>query len=250
MKEKTKRSICGVQRKWKIIWISDSFTEIIKPQIKHLISKWTELSPNKMRIFVEALTIDVRVKECRKQYEETGIAISFDEAVKVVLYEKFWSPLPFNRAKGRKRPKNILPYIYDYEIESCYAKRDKIYLKSLIKRSTTEKLAWDALQFLLNTRRDSGKEISDELCEWVFDVAGGRLHRPKKGREQTTKVSDKWISNVVQKLEDCGMNKTESAASGNGKTACHAVAKALNLNYGTVVKAVSRARPTRLEDNP
>ena len=188
----------------------------------------------------DLLTADARAAELTRRFKERHDTLTYDKAVRLAT-GLTWNRIPYSRARNTSRPKDTLPFIYDYEILAVQALTDEALLKTLVEQSKTKKLAFDALQACIaaSLRRD-GTLIEGVLRAWASEVAGRARTRPHGGREQTTEVRDDVISKTVHTLTQCGLSKTRNETSSH-HSACDAVGKVLGMCYATVVKACGRA---------
>ena len=125
---------------------SDAFAEGFKEYIAALLEKVAREKPKEFAIVARVFMADAEAAVFAERYQEKRIRITYDEAVQLT-FGLAWNRVPYSHAKKNgKRPKDALPYIYDYEIQAAKARKSSSALLALVERSNTEKLAWDTLQ--------------------------------------------------------------------------------------------------------
>ena len=113
------------------------------------------------------------------------------------------------------RPDGIIGTIRDYEMLACHAMLNDS-LTTLIEDSTTNPVAYIAVQEVLRYLRDASEEIPSELHKWAYDVAVGDRPPPKTGPGRSpfaNQVRDAAIIQTVGILISCGLKATRNEAS-------------------------------------
>ena len=113
------------------------------------------------------------------------------------------------------RPDGIIGTIRDYEMLACHAMLNDS-LTTLIEDSTTNPVAYIAVQEVLRYLRDASEEIPSELHKWAYDVAVGDRRLPKTGPGRSPFENQVRNSAIIQTMEiliSCGLKATRNEAS-------------------------------------
>ena len=206
------------------------------------VHQWIRNNPEAFRELVAVLRIlasDGIAAGWRKRYDEEGVAIPFDESVRLAFgLMAFRVPYSGDRSPDEGN----LTTMYDYEMRAVHALRDDS-LRELIEGAQSSPLDFRALQEALSHLLRTQEPIPSELVEWSLSVAAGNVTSPSGGPGRspyTNQVRDALIAQTVHTLVECGLNATRNEASAP-ESACDAVSKALNahgaeLSYASVAK--------------
>ena len=190
-----------------------------------------QLSP-----IIEVLYPELTAAKFKKRYEETGIAIQTDEAARLALlimahHVPYTGPEP--------RPDGIIGTIRDHEILAYDALRNHS-LSTLIEDSTTNSVAYIAVQEVLRHLRKASEDVPRALHEWAYDVAVGDRRLPKTGPGRSPFENQVRNSAIIQTMEiliSCGLKATRNEAS-EPISAADAVSEVLR-NLGIELKTDS-----------
>ena len=185
---------------------------------------------------IEVLYPELTAAKFKKRYDETGVTIQTDEAARLALLIMAHH-IPYTGHDPR--PDGIIGTIRDYEMLACHAMLNDS-ISTLIEDSTTNPVAYIAVQEVLRYRRDASEEIPSELHEWAYDVAVGDRPPPKirRGRSRyENQVRNVTIIQTMGILISCGLKATRNEAS-EPISAADAVSKALS-NLGIELKTDS-----------
>ena len=221
-------------------------------QVTTAIDQWVRNNPEEFRNLTatfEILGSDGRAAGWRKRYEEEGVAIPFDESVRLATTLMVFR-IPYSGYRGSDE--GNLNTVYDYEMRAVGALRED-RLTELIEGAQSSPLDFRALQETVSYLRATQEPIPLELVEWSLSVVAGSIRSPnaKPGRSPyKNQVRDELIAKTVQTLVDCGLKATRNEASAPEST-CDAVSKALNahgieLSYASVAKIWQSERRQRL----
>ena len=109
-----------------------------------------------LALVAEVLLADGHANEHKRRFQAEGVAVPFDEAVRLAVCLMALR-LPYRPAqKGEERPADTLPYIYDYEILGERSRLDKS-IPELVEASESNLVAWEALQALVKSQRQNGQ---------------------------------------------------------------------------------------------
>ena len=178
-----------------------------------------------LRPIIEVLCPELTAARFKKCYEETGVAIQIDEAARLAFL-LLAHRIPYTGPDPR--PDGIIGTIRDREMLASDALRNDS-LSTLIEDSTTNPVAYRAVQEVLRHLRAASEEIPSELQEWSYDVAVGDRRLPPTGPGRnpfTNQVRDAAIIRIMEILISCGLKATRNEAS-KPISAADAVAKAL-----------------------
>ena len=226
---------------------SDAFAEGFKKWCVTSLEKWRHENPEEaaainrtlsrvaeasrpifepLALVAEVLLADGHANEHKRRFQAEGVAVPFDEAVRLAVCLMALR-LPYRPAqKGEERPADTLPYIYDYEILGERSRLDKS-IPELVEASESNLVAWEALQALVKSQRQNGQPAG-ALLEWALDAADGTRVRPT-GKRQNTYARNLLIVKTVHDLVGCGLSarRNDGAAP---KSACDAVSQALKVH--------------------
>ena len=222
--------------------------EFMLIQMSAGVNQWIRNNPEALQKLVTVLRIlasDGIAAGWRKQHEEEGIAIPFDESVRLAIGLMTFR-IPYSGDRGADE--GNLTTMYDYEMRAIHALRDG-GLRQLIEGAQSSPLDFRALQEALSHLLETQKPIPRELVEWSLSVAAGNLTSPSVGPGRspyTNQVRDALIAQTVHTLVDCGLKATRNEASAP-ESACDAVSEALNahgveLSYAGVAKIWQSSR--------
>ena len=161
---------------------------------------------------IEAFCPGLTAARFKKLYEETGVAIQIDEAARLAL---LIMALRIPYTGPDPRPDGIIGTIRNHEMLAYDALRNDS-LSTLIEDSTTNPVAYGAVQEVLRHLRDASEEIPSELNEWSYDVAVGDRGWPIIGPGRnpfTNLVRDATIIRTMEILISCGLKATRNEAS-------------------------------------
>ena len=161
---------------------------------------------------IEVLCPELTTSKFKKHYEETGVAIRMDEAARLALL-MLARRIPYTGPDPR--PDGIIGTIRDCEMLAYDALRNSS-LPKLIEDSTTNPVAYRAVQEVLRHLRDTSEEIPSELQEWSYDVAVDDRGVPTTGPGRspfTNQVRDDAIIQTMETLISCGLQATRNEAS-------------------------------------
>ena len=129
----------------------------------------------------------------------------------------------------------IISFAWFHGVDDSRLMRLDKEISKWIAASTTDWHAYKGLQRLYKTLRKHNQTIPKELLYWAADAHGGRLKKPKRkrGRDGLQNVlRDRFIVIGVKALEVIlGIPVTSIKAK---RSACHLVAKRMNLSYEAV----------------
>ena len=244
---------------------SDAISGGVSRSLRELAIKWANDNPAlelpldevdrtiaAMSPYLEVLASDAFLNEAKKRYQEEGVKLEFDVAVYVAILYMTWR-VPY---AGKARPPGIDPkYIRDYEILASEATR-KRRSHELIEKSISNPLAYRALQEVVSRARHRDGSFSDELQEWILDVAEGKREMPKLGRGRNpyaNQIRNELIVRTIRALIDCGYTATRHDGS-DPLSACDVVSRALKaheieLTYDSVAKVWANNKVIPLNDN-
>ena len=211
-------------------------------QVTTELDQWVRNNPEAFRKLVltfEILAADGLAAEWRKRHEEVGVAIPFDQSVRLAIGLMAFR-MPYGGTRGPDE--GNLNTIYDYEIRAIHALRDN-RLQELIEGAPSSPLDFRALEEALSYLLETQEPIPSELVDWGLAVAARKMTSPSAGPGRspyTNQVRNELIVQTVQTLVYCGLTATRNEASGP-ESACDAVAEALNahgvkLSYAGVAK--------------
>ena len=213
-----------------LVRVGEAFRRIFEPLAPVAEASGPIFEP--LALVAEVLLADGHANEHKRRFQAEGVAVPFDEAVRLAVCLMALR-LPYRPAqKGEERPADTLPYIYDYEMLAMESLRNDDRLQALIDESESSPLAWRALQAALRFLRESQKPIGDALTDWSFDVASGKREYPKvtAGRSPYThKVRNDLIVKTVRDLVACGLPARHNDGAAP-KSACDAVSQALKVH--------------------
>lgn len=193
---------------------------------------------------IEVLCPENTAARFKKRYEETGVVIQIDEAVRLAFL-LLAHRIPYTGPDPR--PDGIIGTLRDQEMLACDALLNG-NVSTLIEDSTTNPVAYGAVQEVLRHLRTSSKEIPSELQEWSYDVTVGdrRLPRTGPGRNPfTNQVRNAAITQTMEILISCGLKATRNEAS-KPTSAADAVSIALEaLGVELQTESVSKIWGTR-----
>ena len=161
---------------------------------------------------IEVLCPELTAARFKKHYEETGVAIRTDEAARLASLIMAHR-IPYTGPDPR--PDGIIGTIRDHEMLAYDALRNDS-LSTLIEDSTTNPVAYSAVQEVLRRRRNASEEIPSELHEWSYDVAVGDRGLPTTGPGRNpfkNQVRDATIIRTMEILISCGLKATRNEAS-------------------------------------
>ena len=161
---------------------------------------------------IEVLYPELTAAKFKKRYEETGVAIQIYEAARLALLIMAHR-VPYTGPEPR--PDSIIGTIRDHEMLAYYALRNHS-LSTLIEDSTTNPVAYIAVQEVLRHLRKASEDVPRALHEWAYDVAVGdrRLPKIRRGRSPfTNQVRNAAIIQTVEILVSCGLKATRNEAS-------------------------------------
>ena len=176
---------------------------------------------------IEVLCPELTAARFKKRYEETGVAIQIDEATRLAFL-MLAHRIPYTGPDPR--PDGIIGTIRDCEMLAYDALRNGS-LPKLIEDSTTNPVAYRAVQEVLRQLRDASEEIPSELQEWSYDVAVGDRGVPTTGPGRspfTNQVRNTAIVQTMETLISCGLKATRNEAS-KPTSASDAVSVALRV---------------------
>ena len=182
---------------------------------------------------IEVLYPELTAAKFKKRYAETGVTIQTDEAARLALLIMAHH-IPYT-GHG-PRPDGTIRH---YEMLACHAMLNDS-ISTLIEDSTTNPVAYIAVQEVLRYHLDASEEIPSELHEWAYDVAVGDRPPPKirRGRSRyENQVRNVTIIETMEILISCGLKATRNEAS-EPISAADAVSKALS-NLGIELKTDS-----------
>ena len=216
--------------------------EFMFVQMSAGIKQWIRTNPEAFRELVVVLRIlasDGIAAGWRKRYEEEGVAIPFDESVRLAIGLMVFR-IPYSGDRGADE--RNLTTMYDYETRAVNALRDD-RLRELIEGAQSSPVDFRALQEALSHLLKTPEPIPSELVKWGLSVAAGNVRSPSVGPGRspyTNQVRDALIAQTVHTLVDCGLTATRNEASAP-ESACDAVSEALNahgveLRHGGVAK--------------
>ena len=119
--------------------------------------------------FLGLLCPEILAEDLKRRYQETGRPIQFADAIQLAL-TLMALRVPYSGPEPR--PDGIIGAIRDYEMIASYALRHN-HIPELITASSSNPVAFSALQEALRWLREDGKDIPDDLREWSYDVAQG-----------------------------------------------------------------------------
>ena len=226
--------------------------EFVFSQISAGINQWMRNNPEALRklvVILRVLASDGIAAGWCKRYEEEGVAIPFDESVRLAIGLMAFR-IPYRG--DRRSDEGNLTTIYDYEMRAIHALRDD-RLRELIEGARSSPVDFQALQEALSHLLETQEPIPSELIEWGLSVAAGNVTLPKVGSGRspyTNQVRDALIAQTVHTLVDCGLNATRNEVSAP-ESACDAVSEALNahgveLSYAGVAKTWQSSRRQKL----
>ena len=206
------------------------------------VTQWIDNNPESIEtlsLFIETLAADGLAAQWRKRYEEEGLSIPFDRAVRLAFCLMAFR-IPYTG--DRNEHEAGITQIYDYEMMAVNALRDNRY-EELIEESQSNDVSLQALQQVLRSFRRDSTSVPPEVLEWALDVADGTLGSPRVGRgrkSSANRVRDDLIAQTVQNLVSCGLTATRNETTAP-RSACDAVSKALSahgtkLSYHGVAK--------------
>ena len=210
--------------------------ELMFTQMSAGVNQWIRNNPEALQKLIAVLRIfasDGIAAGWRKQHEEEGVAIPFDESVRLAIGLMAFR-IPYSGDRGADE--GDLTTMYDYEMRAIHALRDG-GLRELIEGGQSSPLDFRALQEAVShwetqEPRETQEPMPTELLEWAKLVAAGKKTSPKVGPGRspyTNQVRDALIAQTVQALVDCGLNATRNEASAP-ESACDAVSEALNAH--------------------
>ena len=222
--------------------------ELMFMQMSAGVNQWIRNNPEALQKLIAVLRIfpsDGIAAGWRKQHEEEGVAIPFDESVRLAIGLMAFR-IPYSGDRGADE--GNLTAMYDYEMRAIHALRDG-GLRELIEGAQSSPLDFRALQEAVSHLLETQKPIPNELVKWSLLVAAGNMTSPNVGPGRspyTNQVRDALIAQTVQALVDCGLNATRNEASAP-ESACDAVSEALNahgveLSYAGVAKIWQSSR--------
>ena len=176
---------------------------------------------------IEVLCPEFTAARFKKRYDETGVAIQIDEATRLAFL-MLAHRIPYTGPDPR--PDGIIGTIRDCEMLAYDALRNGSFPK-LIEDSTTNPVAYRAVQEVLRQLRDASEEIPSELQEWSYDVAVGDRGVPTTGPGRspfTNQVRDTAILQTMETLISCGLKATRNETS-KPTSASDAVSVALRV---------------------
>ena len=235
------KSLVAIAAEW-----ADS-NPAIKQGMKRLAEAAVAISP-----LLRVLASDALVNEAKRRYQEEGIPIAFDEAVRIAILFMTWR-LPYT---GEDRPPDAdISYIRDYEILASEA-IPKDRLSGLIEESDSSPLAYRALQAVVSGLRQTDEPFPEELHEWSLDVAEGKRTLPNMGPGRspyTNQIRDELIVRTIRVLVDCGLTATRNESSAP-VSACDAISLALKahnieLIYDSVAKVWAKGKASLQADS-
>jgi hypothetical protein len=131
--------------------------------------------------------------------------------------------------------------------------------KGMTRQAEHDAIAFDALRLGISARLEMGKELPQPVCDWLVRYLRYEVG-PPKGKSGPNQHRDLhfaiWFT--VEELVDLGMTASRNDSNqdeyGKGKSACDAVAKALEelelspTSYFTVKRIVSDYKKARKID--
>ena len=121
-------------------------------------------------------------------------------------------------------------------------------LSKWIAESQVDRSAWRGVQRLLERLRRDRQPIPLALLVWALEVADGTRKPPprKKGRDGTQNFFRNFhIVTAVMVMKTCGF----PATSNTGQSACHVVARYVNLSYEAVRTIWLKHKNTAIADS-
>ena len=191
------------------------------------VNQWIRNNPEALAV-LQILASDGIAAGWRKQHEEEGVAIPFDESVRLAIGLMAFR-IPYSGDRGADE--GNLTTMYDYEMRAIHALRDG-GLRELFEGAQSSPRDFRALQEAVSHLFETQEPMPPELLEWGLLVAAGKKTSPKVGPGRspyTNQVRDALIAQTVQALVDCGLNATRNEASAP-ESACDAVSEALNAH--------------------
>ena len=165
-----------------------------------------------LRPIIEVLCPELIAARFKKCYEGTGVVIQIDEAARLAFL-LLAHRIPYTGPDPR--PDGIIGTIRDREMLASDALRNDT-LSTLIEDSTTNPVAYRAVQEVLCHLLAASEEIPSELQEWSYAVAIGDRGFPTPGRGRnpfTNQVRDAAIIQTMEILISCGLKATRNEAS-------------------------------------
>ena len=216
--------------------------ERVTQPVTTAVTEWIQNNPETietLRLFIETSAAEGLAAQWQKRYEEEGLPIPFDRAVRLAFCLMAFR-IPYTG--DRNDQEAGVTQIYDYEILAVNTLRDDRY-RELIEDSRSSDLSFQALQQVVRSLRRDLKPIPSEVKEWALDVADGTQEAPNRGRgrkSSANRVRDDLVARTVRNLVSCGLTATRNEATAP-KSACDAVSKALSahglkLSYHGVAK--------------
>ena len=166
----------------------------------------------KLYPIIEALCPELTAARFKARYEKTGLSIRMDEAARLAFL-MLAHRVPYDGPEPR--PDGIIGTIRDHEMLAYGALRNNS-LSTLIEDSTTNPVAYRAVQEVLSNLRRTSEEIPGQLSEWSYDVAVGTRGLPTTGRGRSpfkNQVRNDAIIQTMETLISCGLKATRNEAS-------------------------------------
>ena len=137
-----------------LVRVGEAFRRIFEPFAPVAEASRPIFEP--LALVAEVLLADGHANEHKRRFQAEGVAVPFDEAVRLAVCLMALR-LPYRPAqKGEERPADTLPYIYDYEILGERSRLDKS-IPELVEASESNLVAWEALQALVKSQRQNGQ---------------------------------------------------------------------------------------------
>ena len=222
--------------------------EHVTQPVTTAVTEWIQDNPESIEtlgLAIETFAADGLAAQWQKRYEEEGLPIPFDRAVRLAFCLMAFR-IPYT--EDRNDQEADVTQIHDYEILTVDALRDERY-GVLIEDSRSSDVSFRALQQVVRSLRRDLKPLPSEVKEWALDVADGTREDPNRGRgrkSSANRVRDDLVARTVQNLVSCGLTATRNEATAP-KSACDVVSKALSahgtkLSYHGVAKVWRASR--------
>ena len=192
--------------------------------------------------FQEAREFELRLIEAARPLRGSGILIDLNRP----------DPLPDDWIKrmieqyGKRSRDDDLAFMWFYGEATPGSDwtREK-ELAKWIALSEKNVDAWRGVIRLLNCLREGGHPIPGSLVVWAIDVARGKLTQPKRKRTEKRGSPNAYRNLAILKaitfLVNEGLPATRTDAA-EPTSACHVVARASDMKYGTVADIWNRRR--------